>query len=216
MPLAAAIIPVTPFEQNCALVWDEDTKRGAVIDPGGDVPSILAAIAEHRVQVDKIVLTHGHLDHAGGAAELAEALAVPVLGPGIEDAPLLAALPEQGARFGLAGLKAVQPTRYLAEGETIAIGEEVFDIWHCPGHTPGHLVFTSVPLGIAFVGDVIFRGSVGRTDFPYGDGAALVHAIRTKLFPLGDEIQFLCGHGPGSSFGEERRTNPYCGDAAAV
>ena len=215
MPLAVAIIPVTPFEQNCALVWDETTRRGVVIDPGGDVEAIRDAIAQHGVLVDKIVLTHGHLDHAGGATELAEALSVPVLGPGIEDAPLLAALPEQGARFGITGLRAVQPTRYLAEGETITIGEEVFDIWHCPGHTPGHLVFTSVSLGIAFVGDVIFQGSVGRTDFPYGDGAALVHAIRTKLFPLGDDIAFLCGHGPGSSFGVERRSNPYCGDAAA-
>ncbi|MBR0656847.1 MBL fold metallo-hydrolase [Plastoroseomonas arctica] len=215
MPLAIAVIPVTPFEQNCALVWDDATLRGVVIDPGGDVPAIRAAIAEHGVAVDKILLTHGHLDHAGGAADLAETLGVPILGPGIEDAPLLAALPEQGARFGLTGMRAVQPTRYLAEGETIVIGETPFEIWHCPGHTPGHLVFTSVSQGIAFVGDVIFRGSVGRTDFPYGDGAALVHAIRTKLFPLGDAIEFLCGHGPGSSFGAERRTNPYCGDPAA-
>jgi len=214
MPLAIIVIPVTPFEQNCALVWDDATQRGAVIDPGGDVPAILAAIAEHGVAVDKIVLTHGHLDHAGGAAELAETLGVPVLGPGIEDAPLLAALPEQGARFGMTELRALQPDRYLAEGETIVIGEAVFDVWHCPGHTPGHLVFASPAERFAFVGDVIFRGSVGRTDFPYGDGKALVHAIRTKLFPLGDEIAFLCGHGPGSSFGVERRTNPYCGDGA--
>jgi glyoxylase-like metal-dependent hydrolase (beta-lactamase superfamily II) len=215
MPLAIVIIPVTPFEQNCALVWDDETKRGVVIDPGGDVPAIMAAIAEHGVAVDKILLTHGHLDHAGGATDLAEALAVPIIGPGIEDAPLLAALPEQGARFGLGDLRAVQPTRYLAEGDTVTIGETSFDVWHCPGHTPGHLVFTSVPTGFAFVGDVIFRGSVGRTDFPYGDGPALIHAIRTKLFPLGDDIEFLCGHGPGSSFGVERRTNPYCGNGAA-
>jgi hydroxyacylglutathione hydrolase len=215
MPLAIVIIPVTPFEQNCALVWDDETKRGVVIDPGGDVPAIMAAIAQHGVAVDKILLTHGHLDHAGGATDLAEALAVPIIGPGIEDAPLLAALPEQGARFGLGDLRAVQPTRYLAEGDTVTIGETSFDVWHCPGHTPGHLVFTSVPTGFAFVGDVIFRGSVGRTDFPYGDGPALIHAIRTKLFPLGDDIEFLCGHGPGSSFGVERRTNPYCGNGAA-
>lgn len=214
MPLAIAIIPVTPFEQNCALVWDDATLRGVVIDPGGDVPAILAAIAGHKVAVDKILLTHGHLDHAGGAAELAEALSVPIYGPGIEDAPLLAALPEQGARFGLGALRAVQPTRYLTEGEFIIIGGAEFAIWHCPGHTPGHLVFTSVSLGIAFVGDVIFRGSVGRTDFPYGDGPALIRAIRNKLFPLGDAIDFICGHGPGSSFGVERRTNPYCGDGA--
>ncbi|MDB5380866.1 MAG: hypothetical protein JWO26_498 [Rhodospirillales bacterium] len=215
MPLAIVIIPVTPFEQNCALVWDDETKRGVVIDPGGDVPAIMAAIAEHGVAVDKILLTHGHLDHAGGATDLAEALAVPIIGPGIEDAPLLAALPEQGARFGLGDLRAVQPTRYLAEGDTVTIGETPFDVWHCPGHTPGHLVFTSVPTGFAFVGDVIFRGSVGRTDFPYGDGPALIQAIRSKLFPLGDDIEFLCGHGPGSSFGVERRTNPYCGDGPA-
>jgi hydroxyacylglutathione hydrolase len=215
MPLAIVIIPVTPFEQNCALVWDDETKRGVVIDPGGDVPAIMAAIAEHGVAVDKILLTHGHLDHAGGATDLAEALAVPIIGPGIEDAPLLAALPEQGARFGLGDLRAVQPTRYLAEGDTVTIGETSFDVWHCPGHTPGHLVFTSVPTGFAFVGDVIFRGSVGRTDFPYGDGPALIQAIRSKLFPLGDDIEFLCGHGAGSSFGVERRTNPYCGDGPA-
>lgn len=214
MPLAAAIIPVTPFQQNCALVWDEASKRGAVIDPGGDVDRIQAAIAELGLTIETILLTHGHIDHAGGAAALAEALGVPIHGPSREDAFLLDALPEQGARFGFDGVRAVTPDRWLTEGETVDIGGHAFGVLHCPGHTPGHVVFTNVAAGFAIVGDVLFQGSVGRTDFPYGDTAALIAAIRGKLFPLGDEIAFICGHGPGSTFGAERRSNPFAGDAA--
>ena len=213
MSIAAAIIPVTPFQQNCALVWDDETKEGVVVDPGGDADRIQAAISQTGVTVQRILLTHGHLDHAGAAAELAAALGVPIEGPHRADEFLLAGLPEQGARYGME-CQAVTPDRWLEEGETVAIAGEEFAVLHCPGHTPGHVVFVSTALGVALVGDVLFQGSVGRTDFPYGDHAALIAAIREKLFPLGDDIQFLCGHGPGSTFGEERRSNPFAGEGA--
>jgi glyoxylase-like metal-dependent hydrolase (beta-lactamase superfamily II) len=213
MTLAAAILPVTPFQQNCTLIWDEDTKRGVVVDPGGDVEQIQQALQQAGIEVDRILLTHGHLDHAGGAAELAQALGVPIEGPHRADAFLLDALPEQGARYGIE-CRAVTPDRWLEEGETVTIAGHDFAVLHCPGHTPGHVVFVSVALGFALVGDVLFQGSVGRTDFPYGDTDALITSIRGKLFPLGDDIRFICGHGPGSSFGEERRTNPYAGEGA--
>ncbi|MBP0494321.1 MBL fold metallo-hydrolase [Roseomonas sp. SG15] len=218
--LQAAQIPVTPFQQNCALIWDAETGRGTVIDPGGDVPQILAALDKAGFTVDRILLTHGHLDHAGGAAALKRELqarqgtAVPIEGPDSRDAFLLEGLAEQGTRLGIEGLENVTPDRWLAEGETISIAGQDFAVLHCPGHTPGHLAFVSADLGFAVVGDVLFRGSVGRTDFPYGDGAALIAAIRDKLLPLGDGIRFFCGHGPGSSFGEERRSNPFLNDRA--
>jgi glyoxylase-like metal-dependent hydrolase (beta-lactamase superfamily II) len=213
MSIAAAIIPVTPFQQNCALVWDDETKEGVVVDPGGDADRIQAAIRQTGVTVQRILLTHGHLDHAGAAAELAAALGVPIEGPHRADEFLLAGLPEQGARYGME-CQAVTPDRWLEEGETVEIAGEEFAVLHCPGHTPGHVVFVSTALGVALVGDVLFQGSVGRTDFPYGDHATLIAAIREKLFPLGDDIQFLCGHGPGSTFGEERRSNPFAGEGA--
>jgi glyoxylase-like metal-dependent hydrolase (beta-lactamase superfamily II) len=213
--LQAAQVPVTPFQQNCTLIWDADTRRGTVIDPGGDVPRVLAALDKAGCQVDRILLTHGHLDHAGGAAALKRELegrqgeAVPIEGPERRDAFLLDSLAEQGARFGIEGVETVTPDRWLAEGETVSIAGQEFAVLHCPGHTPGHVVFVSTALGVAVVGDVIFRGSVGRTDFPYGDGPALIASIRNKLLPLGSEIRFLCGHGPGSTFGEESRSNPF-------
>ncbi|MCR0981477.1 MBL fold metallo-hydrolase [Roseomonas populi] len=213
--LQAAQIPVTPFQQNCALIWDVETGRGTVIDPGGDVPQILAALDKAGFTVERILLTHGHLDHAGGAAELKRELEarqggpVPIEGPDSRDAFLLEGLTEQGARFGIEGMESVTPDRWLTEGETISIAGQDFAVLHCPGHTPGHLAFVATELGFAVVGDVLFRGSVGRTDFPYGDHAALIAAIKDKLLPLGDGIRFLCGHGPGSSFGEERRSNPF-------
>lgn len=213
MSIAAAIIPVTPFQQNCTLIWDEETKEGVVVDPGGDAPSILEAVRQSGMTVQRILLTHGHLDHAGAAAELAEALGVPVEGPHRADAFLLDGLAAQGAAYGM-DCRPVTPDRWLEEGETVEIAGQAFAVLHCPGHTPGHVVFVSAALGFALVGDVLFRGSVGRTDFPYGDHAALISSIREKLFPLGDNIRFICGHGPGSDFGTERRTNPYAGEGA--
>lgn len=213
MTLAAAILPVTPFQQNCTLIWDDETKEGVVVDPGGDAERILEAIRQAGITVQRILLTHGHLDHAGAAAELAGALGVPIEGPHRADAFLLEGLPAQGAKYGM-DCKPVTPDRWLEEGESVEIAGQDFAVLHCPGHTPGHVVFVNVALGFALVGDVLFQGSVGRTDFPYGDPAALIAAIRGKLFPLGDDIRFICGHGPGSTFGAERRSNPYAGDGA--
>jgi len=213
--LQAAQIAVTPFQQNCALIWDAESGRGSVIDPGGDVPRILAAIERAGCTIDNILLTHGHLDHAGGAAALKAALEaaqgspVPVQGPHRDDQPLLDAIPDQAAQYGIPGLASVTPDRWLTEGEVVQIAGQDFGVLHCPGHAPGHVVFTSSALGFAVVGDVLFRGSIGRTDFAYGDHAALIDSITRKLLPLGDEMRFLCGHGPGSTFGEERRTNPF-------
>jgi glyoxylase-like metal-dependent hydrolase (beta-lactamase superfamily II) len=213
--LNAAVIPVTPFQQNCTLLFDESSRQAAVIDPGGEVGRILAAIDQHGAKVEKIVLTHGHIDHAGGAAALKEELerraggTIPIEGPDPRDQFLLDGLAAQGRNFGIADARDVTPDRFLAEGEELAIAGHAFDILHCPGHTPGHLVFVSKSLPFALVGDVLFRGSIGRTDFPYGDHDALLRGIRDKLLPLADDVSFLCGHGPGSTIGEERRSNPF-------
>lgn len=209
MALKAAIIPVTAFEQNCCLVWDDAARRATVIDPGGDVPRILAAVEAQGLTVEQILLTHGHIDHAGGAEELRERTGAPVIGPHRADAMLLANLERQGAAYGLEGARNLVPDRWLEEGEEVMIGGETFQVLHCPGHSPGSVVFVSTALRVAFVGDVLFRGSIGRTDFPYGDHDALIGAIVMKLLPLGDDIAFVCGHGPGSDFGTERRTNPF-------
>ncbi len=213
--LRGAIIPVTPFQQNCALLWDETTKQALIVDPGGDVERILAAIDQMGVTVERILLTHGHLDHAGGAASLAEALRarpgsgpVPIEGPDQRDAFLLEGLAAQAAAHGFEA-RNVTPDRWFQEGDFVTLGEHRFDVLHCPGHTPGHIVFVNHAARFALVGDVLFQGSVGRTDFPYGDTDALIDAIMTKLLPLGDEFAFLCGHGPGSTIGEERRSNPF-------
>lgn len=208
------VVPVTPFQQNCTILWDDESKHALVVDPGGDVDRILAAIAQAGVTVERILLTHGHLDHAGGATELAASLrqdggaAVPIEGPDERDRFLLEGIEEQAREFGFAA-RNVTPDRWLHEGESVALGEHGFDILHCPGHTPGHLVFVNRRARFALVGDVLFQGSVGRTDFPYGDHAALIEAIVGKLLPLGDDFQFLCGHGPGSTIGAERRSNPF-------
>lgn len=206
----AAIIPVTAFEQNCTLIWCEATKRAVVIDPGGDVPNILSAIEQSGVTVEKIWLTHGHLDHAGGAAELKEKLGgVPIEGPHQDDKFLLDNLIEGGKRFGFDGMRNVTPDRWLNEGDQVSVGELTFDILHCPGHSPGSVVFFNKDMRFAHVGDVLFNGSVGRTDLPGGDHATLINSIKTKLLPLGDDVGFICGHGPGSSIGQERQTNPF-------
>jgi glyoxylase-like metal-dependent hydrolase (beta-lactamase superfamily II) len=214
--LKTSVVPVTPFQQNCTLFWDADTKAGVVVDPGGDVDRITAAIAREGIDIEAIWLTHGHLDHAAGAPELCDVLdrrpghaPVTIIGPDRRDEPLLANLRAQGEMFGLRGLSNVVPDRWLSEGETLSVGEHVFEVLHCPGHTPGHVVFFCREQRFAQLGDVLFSGSVGRTDFPYGDHAALIAAIRTKLLPLGDDVEFICGHGPGSSIGAERRGNPF-------
>lgn len=214
--LNATIVPVTPFRQNCTVIWDKDSKRGAVIDPGGDVERILQAVEQSGAAIERIYLTHGHIDHAGGAQALQEALATrnggaapPVEGPDERDRFLLEGLEAQAVGFGIPGIRNVVPDRWLQEGDRIDIAGQPFDVLHCPGHTPGHLVFVNRNARFAIVGDVLFRGSVGRTDFPYGDHEALIDAIRTKLLPLGDEVVFICGHGEASSIGTERQTNPF-------
>jgi glyoxylase-like metal-dependent hydrolase (beta-lactamase superfamily II) len=206
--LKAAILPVTPFQQNCTLLWDEDSKAGAVVDPGGDLDEIKAAIAEVGMTPEKILLTHGHIDHAGGADELRAALKVPIIGPHIADRFLLDNLDKQGASYGIPA-RPVAPDTWLEEGDTVTVAGHTFDVLHCPGHSPGSVVMVNRAQRFALMGDVLFRGSIGRTDFPYGDHDALLDAIKTKLFPLGDDIVFICGHGPTSSIGAERQSNPF-------
>jgi len=202
------IIPVTPFQQNCSLVWNDDTQIGAVVDPGGDVDVILQAIEKSKVTVEKILLTHGHIDHAGGAAELRDRLKVGIEGPHTEDAFLLADLPKKGIEYGYEA-RAFTPDRWLKEGDKVTVGALAFDILECPGHTPGSVVFFNSAHRFCFIGDVLFQGSVGRTDFPRGSHETLIASIRDKLLPLGDDVAFLPGHGPASSIGEERRSNPF-------
>jgi len=209
LTLRAAIVPVTPLQQNCTLVWSEATKKGAIIDPGGDVPAILDAIRQVGMVPEKIVLTHGHLDHVGGAMELKEALNVPIEGPHKADQFLMDRAEEQAASYGLSGMRNATSDRWLDESDTLEIGGETFQIFHCPGHSPGSLVYYNKANRFALVGDVVFQGSIGRTDFPYGDHEALIGAIKTKLLPLGDNIAFICGHGPMSTFGQERLSNPF-------
>jgi glyoxylase-like metal-dependent hydrolase (beta-lactamase superfamily II) len=206
--LRAAIVPVTPFEQNCTLLWDGTTKVGAVVDPGGDLDRIKSAIAEVGMKPEKILLTHGHIDHAGAADELRAHLNVKIEGPHAADRILLDNLEAQGRAYGLTA-RNVTPDRWLEEGDTVTVAGHTFEVLHCPGHSPGSVVLVNRPQRFALVGDVLFRGSIGRTDFPYGDHDALITAIKTKLFPLGDDFAFICGHGPTSTIGAERRTNPF-------
>jgi hydroxyacylglutathione hydrolase len=207
--LKAAIVPVTGFQQNCSLIWDEATKVGAVVDPGGDLQLIEKAIKEAGIKIEKILLTHGHIDHAGGADELRAKLGVKIEGPHRADKILLDALEMQGKAYGIVGARNVTPERWLEEGETVTVAGHSFEIFHCPGHSPGSVVFFNKAQRFALVGDVLFRGSIGRTDFPYGDHDALIRSIKTKLFPLGDDVAFICGHGPPGQFGPERKTNPF-------
>ena len=205
----AIIVPVTLFEQNCTILWHEPSKKAVVIDPGGDVPKIQAAIKQAGVAVEKIWLTHGHIDHVGGAAELRDALKVRIEGPHIADKFLLDNVAASGARFGMTGVRDFAPDRWLVEGDQVGIGGLAFDILHCPGHSPGSVVFFNKELRFAHVGDVLFNGSVGRSDIPGGDHATLIKSIKDKLLPLGDDVGFICGHGAGSSIGQERMNNPF-------
>ena len=213
--LRLAIVPVTPLQQNSAILFDEATKRGAVTDPGGEVGKILAAIDQLGVTIEKILITHGHFDHAGGATPLKAALeakqggVVPIEGPHEGDEFLLSRIPESAKKWGMAGFEAVTPDRWLVDGDRVTVGPFTLEVIHCPGHSPGSVVYFSPDAGFAVVGDVIFAGSIGRTDFPGGDHATLIASITEKLLPLGDEIGFLPGHGPTSTFGRERASNPF-------
>jgi hydroxyacylglutathione hydrolase len=211
MPLKAAIVPVTPFQQNCTLIWDEATKVGAVVDPGGDLDRIEAGIARAGMTVERILITHGHVDHAAGAAELKEKLGgIPIEGPHLDDKFLLDSLVQSAAQFGMPGALAVTPDRWLEEGDTVTVAGATFSVLHCPGHSPGSIAYINRAQSFALVGDVLFRGSIGRTEgLPRADLGTLLQSITTKLLPLGDEFAFICGHGPMSTIGEERRSNPY-------
>jgi glyoxylase-like metal-dependent hydrolase (beta-lactamase superfamily II) len=204
----AAIIPVTSFQQNCTLLWCDDSGRGVVVDPGGDLDRIRQAIDELKVKVEKILLTHGHVDHAAGANELRERLGVPIEGPHRADQFLLEHLLDTGIQYGMMARNVV-PDRWLADGDTVTVGDMSLDILHCPGHSPGSVVYVNRAARFALVGDVLFRGSIGRTDLPGGDHQQLLDSIATKLLPLGDEFGFICGHGPSSNIGDERAANPY-------
>jgi len=211
-PIRAVIAPVTPLAQNCTIVWCARTKKAAIIDPGGEVPRLLQALKDHDLTLEKIWITHGHLDHAGGTAALQAATGVPIEGPHRDDAFWIDQMDADGARWGMPEARSFTPDRWLENGDIVQLGETEFEVYHCPGHTPGHVIFFHRQARFAQVGDVLFQGSIGRTDFPRGNHQDLIAAITGKLWPLGDDVSFVCGHGPMSSFGAERRTNPFVAD----
>jgi glyoxylase-like metal-dependent hydrolase (beta-lactamase superfamily II) len=211
-PLRAAIIPVTPLQQNCTLLWCTATGKGAFVDPGGDLDRLTQAAAQQGVEIEKILVTHGHIDHCGQAGVLAARLGVPIEGPHEDDRFWIAQLGEDGRKYGIDG-KVFEPDRWLVDGDTVTVGNLTLDVIHCPGHTPGHVVFHHAPSHVAMVGDVLFQGSIGRTDFPLGNHQDLIDAITLKLWPLGADTTFVPGHGPTSTFGHERASNPYVADA---
>lgn len=210
--MKVTLIPVTPFQQNCSLLVCEKTGRAAVVDPGGDLDRIEQEVARQNVQVEKVLLTHGHIDHCAGAKTLATHYGVPIEGPQEEERFWIEKLPMQSERFGFPAADSFEPDQWLNDGDTVRFGDETLEVYHCPGHTPGHVVFFSRAHRIAIVGDVLFAGSIGRTDFPRGNHEDLVRSIKEKLWPLGDDVTFAPGHGPVSTFGDERRTNPFVSD----
>ena len=212
-PLKAAIVPVTPLQQNCSLLWCTRTMRGAFVDPGGDLDRLKATAEQQGVTIEKILITHGHIDHCGSAGILARELDVPIEGPHEADRFWISRLGDDGRQYGIAG-EVFEPNRWLADGDQVTVGDLVLDVIHCPGHTPGHVIFHHAPSRLAVVGDVLFQGSIGRTDFPMGNHADLINAITGKLWPLGNDTAFIPGHGPMSTFGHERASNPFVGDRA--
>ena len=206
------IIPVTPLQQNTSLIWNTETKEGVFVDPGGETDRLMAGAEQFGVKIVKIWLTHGHLDHAGAAAEIRERTGAPIEGPHKDDQWLLDEIEAQGAKYGIVDGRNVTPDRYLDEGDTLTLGDMEFGVTHCPGHTPGHVVIYQQEGKLAFVGDVLFRGSIGRTDFPKGNHQQLLDAIVANLWPLGDDMRFVPGHGPMSTFGQERQDNPFVAD----
>ena len=213
MSIKISVVPVTPYQQNCSIIKCETTGKAAVVDPGGDIDRILSAVEQMEATIDKIILTHGHLDHCGVSAELRDKLNVPIEGPQEADKFWIDQLPEYCKMAGFPHADAFTPDRWLHDGDTVKVGELELQVIHCPGHTPGHVVFVSDENRIAWVGDVLFQGSIGRTDFPMSKHDDLIHSIRDKLFPLGDDITFVPGHGPTSTFGQERQTNPFVADS---
>lgn len=211
------IVPVTPFQQNCSVLWCERTRAAAIVDPGGELDTLLEVVRAEGLRLSKILVTHGHLDHAAGVAPLARRCRLPIEGPHPDDAFWIEQLAAQARQFGFAeDSEAFTPTRWLQQGDEVSVGDIRLEVLHCPGHTPGHVVFFSRAHRIAIVGDVLFAGSIGRSDFPRGNHADLVRSIRERLFPLGDDVQFVPGHGPISNFGAERRSNPFVSDAAVA
>ena len=212
MSIKYQLVPVTPFEQNCTILWCSETMKAAIVDPGGDIPRILAAIEQNAVLPERILVTHGHIDHAGGVAELAERLGIPVEGPQREDAFWIEGMPAQSKVYGFPGVRSFVPDRWLEQGDSVRFGNIELKVFHCPGHTPGHVVYFDEAGRLLLVGNVLFKGSIGRTDFPKGDFDTLIASIHGRLWPLGDDVAFISGHGPMSTIGFERRTNPFCGD----
>ena len=211
-PVGVFVTPVTPLQQNCTTVWCTKTMKAAVIDPGGSVDAVVGEVARRGLTLDQIWITHGHLDHAAGAAEMAEKSGAPIIGPHPDDQFWIDDLETMGVQWGLPQARTFTPARWLDEGDELTLGETRWLVRHCPGHTPGHVIFFNAAARFAQVGDVLFKGSVGRTDFPRSDPAALIKSVIDKLWPLGDDVTFVPGHGPHSTFGEERRTNPFVSD----